>query len=292
MAYKLLVTHVSPDLDAVTSVWLLKKFDKQHFGEAEVDFLLAGERFSESELEKRGVLVEEVEYVDTGKSRFDHHTSELANKRVCGASLVLEYLKNLHPELEEDEALHRLVEHVVEIDHFGEVDWPEPNNKRYLFSLFAILRGLKTVGGDDIDVVEFGIKALDAVYALLRARVEAEEEVRKKGIEFETVWGKGLGIEGQNDEVIKYAQKEGYVVVVRKDPEVGNVRIKALPNKKVDLTRVYEKIMDLDGQASWYFHPARTMLINGSSKGDHRMPSSLSLHQVIEILKETQNQDS
>lgn len=280
-----MATHSSPDLDAVASVWLLKRFDEQHFGRAEVRFVMAGDRVSPVLLEELGISNEEVEHVDTGLSRFDHHSERLALAPVSAASLVRDYLIELHPELAEDKALERMVKFVVEVDHFGEIEWPEPNSDRYLFMLDEILKFLKTTGETDEQVVGFGTRALESVYSAFGARVAAEREVEEKGKEFETIWGKGLGLLTSNDASMKYAQKAGYQVVVRKDPELGNVRIKAVPDKNIDLSEVYEKISGRDPQASWYFHPARTMLLNGSQKGQHKVPSQLSLAEVIEILE-------
>ena len=286
LSYKLIVIHMSPDLDAVMGVWMLRRFDEEHCGQAVVDFVPAGTKMDNAQVAKRGVVSDEVAHVDTGGGRFDHHTQELALERVCAASLVRDYLIEIHPELEEDEALARMSAFAVEIDHFGEIDWPEPNADRYLFQLDEVLKNLKSVGKSDLEVVEFGGLALDAVYGGFGVRVEAEEELGR-GIEFESPWGRALGMQTSNDEVIKFGQKSGYVLVVRKDPDVGNIRIKAVPDKKIDLTEIYEKIMSLDLEATWYLHPAKTMLLNGSRKHQGQVPSKLSLQEVIDLIKST-----
>lgn len=284
MNIKLIVAHLAPDLDAVASVWLLKRFDEQHFGESSVDFVPAGERISRERLEELELEEKDVVHVDTGMGEFDHHTDALAGKRVCAASLVRDHVVSLHPEIEEDEALERMVEFVIEIDHFGEIFWPEPNADRYIFMLDEILHHLKSIGKQDEEVVEFALTALDSIYAAFKVRVAAEEEVGQ-GTKFETPWGEGLAIETSNDEVIKYGQKQGFVVVVRKDPEYGNIRIKAVPGKKIDLTKIYEKILRKDPEATWYFHPAKTMLLNGSRKKQNQVSSILTLEEVIGMFK-------
>jgi len=45
---KIIVTHMSPDWDAITSVWLLKKY-LMGWQEAEVRFVPAGQRYKNSE---------------------------------------------------------------------------------------------------------------------------------------------------------------------------------------------------------------------------------------------------
>jgi len=278
------VTHINPDLDAVASVWILKRFDKQHFGKAELKFVSAGDRISPVEMRDKGLEADDVVHVDTGLGEFDHHSEKLANKRICAASLVRDHMVKVHSELAEDVALLRMVDHVVEIDHFGEIFCPEPNADRYMFGLVEILHHLKTIGKSDEEVVEYAMVALESIYSSFRARVAGEREM-KEGVEFKTRWGKGLGVKTPNDEVIKLAQKSGYKVVVRKDPQLGNVRIKAVPGEAIDLTDIYEKISQRDSQASWYFHPAKTMLLNGSRKQQNQVASKLSLKEVIEIIR-------
>lgn len=285
MDYKLIVTHESPDLDAVGSVWILKRFDKEHFENLPVDFVHAGDKISEGKLAGWGIFPNEAVHVDTGLGELDHHSEEQANQPLCAASLVRDFVIHLHPEISDDEALKRMVDHFVEIDHFGECYWPDANNGKYLFQLHDILHHLKTVGAKDEEVVEFGMKALDAVYSGFKIRVSAEEEM-KKALVFETKWGRAAAVLTNNDEVVKYAQKEGYMLAIRKDPDEGNVRIKAVPGKQIDLTPVYEKIHQRDPEANWYLHPGKTMLLNGSRKHRGQKSSKLSLEEVIQIIKE------
>jgi hypothetical protein len=129
----------------------------------------------------------------------------------------------------------------------------------------------------------------------------AEEEIKEKGIEFETRVGKGLAIETGNDEVMKLGILMGYAVVVRKDPKYGFIRIKARPQKSkaadskgflqysnlpIDLKPVYERIKRVDPSASWFLHVSGRMLLNGSSKNPKVKNSRLSLREIIDILKE------
>lgn len=275
---------MGPDLDAVSSVWTLKKFDAEHFDEAEVAFVPSGNRIPEAILANKGIKPEEVVHVDTGGGRFDHHTEDQALADVCAASLCRDYVIEIHPELEDDEALARMSRFAVEIDHFGEINWPDANADRFLYQLDEIIKNLKTVGLSDAEVVEFSHTALNSVYSAFKIRVAAEEEV-DEGQEFDTKWGRGLALLTANDEVIKYAQKRGYTIVVRKDPEMGHIRIKAVPGKKIDLTEIYEKIVELDAKATWFLHPAKTMLLNGSRKHQGQVASKLALSQVVEIIK-------
>jgi len=184
-----------------------------------------------------------------------------------------------------------MVKIVVDVDHFKEVFWSDPTADYYDFSLVGLIDGLKLEKpNDDEFYIEFGLICLDGILSEFENKIWAEKEIKQNGIEFETRFGKGIGIESVNDAVIKLSQKMGYVIAVRKDPRKGYVRIKARPsagqnNDNIDLTLVYEKLQKSDPQASWFLHVNRKMLLNGSSKSSKMHPSKLSLQSIIEILK-------
>lgn len=282
---KLLVTHRSPDLDAIGSLWILKRFDAQHYADAKLAFVNAGDTMDLRAAADMGFSQENITHVDTGLGEFDHHQPERGLLRICATSLVYDYVCALHPDLKEDKALAYLVEYVTAVDHFEEHSWPDSNNLRYQLLLHNLIDGADAVTQDDEATVLFGFTCLDAGYSVLSAQIEAEEEIEEKGFQFKTPWGKGLAIESSNDEVIKVAQKSGYMVAVRKDPEVGNIRIKAVPRKGIDLTDIANKVKEKDGEGYWYFHPGKTMLLNGSSKDPNRKPSSLTLKDIIAIFE-------
>lgn len=132
------------------------------------------------------------------------------------------------------------------------------------------------------------MQLLDALRFTFENKILAEKEIKTNSILFKTKWGNGIAFSSFNDTVIKLVQKMGYVVVVRKDPKKGYVRIKARPSNDpdsdVDLTSVYVKLKEIDSQASWFLHVSKKMLLNGSTKNQDMKPSSLSLESIIEIL--------
>jgi hypothetical protein len=276
---KIIVTHANPDLDAIGAVWLLKRFDPD-YQEARVAFVPAGSTYQDKPVDSSPDVV----HVDTGLGRFDHHQT---NKRTSAAQLVLEHLLTQKPgQLESPQALKRLIALIVEDDHFEDCYWPEADHDRYTFFITAILDGVKSgsqVTDDELAV--FGMRCLDGVYATLKLRVEAEQEMKEKGKEFISPWGKALAIAGQNKEIEKLAQKRGYVLVIRKDPEAGNVRIKAQPKSDVDLSVAYEQLRKKDPQATWFLHVSKRMLLNGTHKDPTMKSTTLSLEEVVALLK-------
>jgi len=282
---KLLVTHRSPDLDAISSVWCFTRFHPHDFSDAKHAFVNAGETIDLRAAEDLGFAPEDVVHVDTGLGDFDHHQPERGMQRICATSLVYDYVSHLHPELQDDKALTFLVDYITAIDHFEECFWDDAANLKNNLLIQNLIDGLQRFGvQDDEALMHFGFQCLDAAHASLTAQIQAKEELRK-GIEFETKWGKGLAIETSVDEVLKLAQKSGYVIAIRKDPKRGDIRIKAVPGKDIDLTPVYRKVTAKDIIGRWYFHPGKTMLLNGSSKEMNRKPSPLTLQEIIDIFQ-------
>lgn len=303
---KIIVTHRSPDADAICAIWIIRNF-LPGWNESRIEYVSAGDRLEGSFLknEKNGIEIieeDEVIHLDTGLGTFDHH--QINSTEISATSLAWEYVKkenkNIAMQLSlsrhtkwrhREEALGRIVKLIVQIDHFKDALWPDPTSDRYDISVIGILDGLKyQKPSQDNYYVNFISKCLDALLHEFENRVWAEEEIKEKGIEFETQYGKALAIESINDSVIKLAQKDGFMIVVRKDPRKGYVRIKARPvldkKKEIDFTDLHEKLKKRDSKADWFLHISKKMILNGSSKTSKMRASSLSLEQIIEIIKE------
>src|SRR3990167_12563 len=152
---KIIVTHSSPDLDAITSVWLLKRF-LPGWEDAVVKFVPAGERIQNSKFKIQNSKLsgpieiingDEVIHVDTGLGPLDHHQTPDTN--VCAASLTLDFIKRTNNKQQSTvnkdkmEAIGRMVKVVVDVDHFKEVFWKDSTADYHEFSLVGILDGLK-----------------------------------------------------------------------------------------------------------------------------------------------------
>lgn len=297
---KIIVAHTSPDWDAIGSVWLIKKY-LAGWGNAEVRFVPAGERMGGSKLRVESsklknpiekIREDEVIHVDTGMGPLDHH--QISDSGVCAMSLTWDYIqrevKKEGNKLTDEhcEAISRIVKIVVDIDHFKEVFWKDPAADYHEFSLLGILDGIKLEKPDqDNFYVEFGITCLNALVVEFENRIWAEKEI-KEGKQFLTRFGKAIGFETVNDTVLKLAQKMGFVLVVRKDPRKGYVRIKTLPDngsKGADLTLVYEQLKKIDPDATWFLHVSGKMLLNGTPKNPKMKPTKLGLDDIIKVLE-------
>lgn len=269
---KTIVTHFAPDLDAITSVWLLKTFIPE-LQEAAIAFVPAGKTLNNMVSDSDPDII----HVDTGFGKFDHHQT---NDDTCAALLVYQSLGK------HDEALDRLIRVVNDVDHFREVFFPNPTADFWDLSLPVIIDGLQmTMIDNPLGMMDTVMDCLDGAYKMFQNKVWAEKEIKDNAIVFETPFGKAFGIETVNREVVHYGQKMGYVLVLRKDPKNGNAQIKTIPKDEIDLTSLYEALITQDPTATWFLHPSKHMLLNGSAKNPDMKPTTLSLEGLLAIVK-------
>lgn len=286
MEKKLIVTHHAPDIDAIGAVWLLKRFLSSEYANANVSFVNPGECLSTREIEVLGFLADQVVHVDTGLGKFDHHQPDRAKKPICASSLVQEFVAESNPELANDEALRTIIDYISEIDHFQEIEWPEPSSIRYRFMIHELIRGIEyTDPHNDEYQLRFGMSCLDNVYAVLKQHHKALKVIKQKGQIQQVGEFRLLAIETRNDNVIKVAMTQGNDIVVCKDPQRGHIRIKARPNTDVDFQPLYQKITSIDQKGTWFYHNSGKMLLNGSYKHRNQVPSPLTVSQVVEQIK-------
>lgn len=299
---KIIVAHMSPDLDAITSTWVIKKFVRG-WEDAAVKFVPAGTRLervkNHPDFLTSAVVsdkADDILHVDTGLGPLDHH--QTADRTVSAASRAWEYAQEQAKEKnqvitpEVAAAVDKIVAIVVNYDHFLDVFRPEAGADYQEFSLFGILEGLLySKPGEDEYAMEFGMACLNYLLHYFQNKAWAEKEIAA-GMPFATKFGRAIGIETLNDSVVKVAQKQGYTLVVRKDPKRGNVAIKAVPDnpqeptkKGIDLTLAYEQLSKTDPNATWFLHVSKKMLLNGSTKNPNMIPTTLTLEQIVGVLK-------
>ena len=303
---KIIVTHKSPDLDAITSVWLIKRF-VPGWERAKLKFVPAGSKLPGIYKKEGGAIEEmgnyEIITVDTGMGVVDHH--HLEDNTICATSITYDYVlqqpnNTLGVNESRKEAVARLVDLVIDEDHFQQVFYPDSDSDIREISIVGLIDGrkLQYPAHDEVNS-EFIMQCLDALVLNLQSRLEGEKEL-DRGKVFNTKWGKAIAFETVNDSVMKLAQVKGYMLAVRVDPSSHLMRIKARPRLRddrrktmknvtevdIDLTPVYNIVKEKDPYASWFLHASKRMLLNGSSKNPNTVPTKLELDEIIEILKE------
>lgn len=275
---KTIVTHLSPDLDGIPAIWLLKKFHPE-YKNAKLAFTPAGTTLNNEPVGSDPNIV----HVDTGGGPFDHHES---SDFTCAAKLVFDFLVKEGYISGDDEALSRLVDVLVEIDHgWDNYKWPEPASDRNDFLLHNVLMGWKMIHyRQDEKYVEWVSFALEGVYEMFKAKVRAEKDLQE-GKKFKTRWGEGVAIFTANSAVLDTAIKKGFAIAVTKDPKKGNVRVTGSNILNVDLTNAYEVLLAKDPESTWFLHASKVLLRNGSSRNPTMKATKLDLEEMLEILE-------
>ena len=272
---KTIVTHIGPDLDAITSTWLIKTFFPG-WEEAALAFVPAGTTLNKMAPDSDP----EILHVDTGFGRFDHHQTDADT---CASVLVYEEIKKNHGP---DPVLERMMAVINDVDHFREVFYPNAAADYWEFWVVGQIDGWRQIYGDNpMKIMELGFESLDGIYKVMLNKMWAEKEI-ETAVTFETKWGKGMGFETVNDEVIHQAQKRGYSVVIRKDPKKGYVRIKSLPKPEIDFTKLYERLKSDEPESTWFLHASKHMVLNGSAKNPDMKPSQKTLSELIATITE------
>jgi len=276
---KKVVTHINPDLDAVTAVWLIKRF-LPGWKEAEIAFCKHQSTYDGKPVDSNPDIL----HIDASLGKLDHHQLEEA---ISAAKLCFDYIKKQRkgqPFKELDEkALVQIIEVATDVDNARDLNWPETTTPRNNFYLHVLIAGIRGMAGSDEEVMTFGLKGMDAVFHQIKKSIDARKEL-KKGVKFESQWGKAIAIETGNDSVLWEGEKKGYCLVIRKDSKTGGVRIYARYDTEVDLTKAYNKFKKMDPDSDWYLHQSKKLLINMAS-GRKMKPTKLTLNQLIEVLK-------
>jgi hypothetical protein len=275
---KVLVTHISPDMDAATGVWLIRKY-LPGWKDAKLEFVPTGSTLDKMQPDADPDII----HVDTGLGKFDHHQFK---EKLSAAAIVYRYLKeNKHLPIYDVEPLERLTNFVNTIDNFGEVYFPDATADVYDFTIYQLIEGLKPTMPGNEDLINFISAALEGVLQVLKNKMRAEKDI-PNGTVVPISWGKALVIESKNEELIKLAQKMGFQLVARRDPARGFIRIKCIPEDRFDLTWLHDEIVKQDKTGNWFLHASKHMLLNGSSKNpDFFKSSSLNLQDLIELIR-------
>ncbi len=265
------VSHFSPDLDSVTSAWIVLR--RAGLTDPRLAFVRSGTTLNDQPADANP----EVIHVDTGLGRFDHHQPDVAAPDVCAAKLVWQHYAP------HDRALARMVEFVVEVDN-GRLS---PAEQQHPFGVTGLIHGLNLEYPNDPErVVQTMLPLLDAWYRSMVQVVAAEAEFERAEW-FETPWGPGAALCETVGGGQQIAYAHGAMVFVSRNPD-GWQRITAPARSAVDLTPVAETLQRSDPGAEWYLHPSKKLLLNGSTKAPPRHLSGLSLSQLVELVRHVQ----
>ncbi len=268
---KVLVTHINPHLDDICAYWLFKKFHPD-FHNANLEFISASR---EAALEEES---EDRVFLGTGGGQFDEHKGDLDDS---ATSLVWKYLKkeNFTPKDEaEEKALAELVEW-VRLDDLGKL-------KNLPHAEFYVPGFIRVYGQnqqqDSLENTDLGVKILNRIYQVLISKQKSKKDWENR-LEFSTKWGQGVAIESENVSRSFCDSQKGDIFLMY-DPKYKSVQFYT-PKENIDLEPIYNKVKELDPEASWFLHQSHKMVICGSGSAPASNPTKLAFNQLMDVLK-------
>lgn len=266
---KTLVTHINPHLDDISAMWLFKRF-QPGFSEINLEFISASRDAGKDERENKI-------YLGTGGGKYDEHKGDLED---CATSLVWKDLgvKGLLPKDEiTAKALKELVQWntLIDLGRFPSRDYEE-------FSVPSFIRPKDSNIESSKKSVELGFEILDRILEVLKRKQKSLKDWERH-IEFESIFGKGIAIESEtvDREFCRTHAGDLFLIV---DPKNRSVQY-FTPSFKIDLEPIYNKVKELDPQASWFLHQSHHMILCGGGSAPQFTATKLSFEQLIEAAK-------
>ncbi len=269
---KILVTHTRPHLDDVCGIWLYRRFVPS-WSRAAVKFISivnGGRPYGGRPVDTDPDIV----HFGVARGQYDEHKGDLGKS---AAVLVWEDLRRrrlLPQDRLEAKALQAVVYFVLEGDlgkHIGPPEWA--------YSLDNLIRWIP----DSRERIRSGSILLEALLNFFKARFTLDRDWKRRK-EFKTRWGRGVGLISTASGTLR-AYADGLTVVVQIDPQHGYRSIRARADSRVNLTRAWKRVQQLEPGADWYLHHSRRLLICGDEVAPGSKLSKLSLEELIKLLK-------
>ena len=268
---KTLITHLRPHLDDICAFWLLKRYLPEA-KDAALDFIATNE--------KGGNVINDPDlvYVGVGRGKYDEHKGDIGD---CATTLVW---KDIGPKAAIDARERRAVEKIVAwvfLEDTGKLN-AEPYR---FFSVPAMIEGyFDSRGRDSKTVTQFCFDMLDAMIVAQRNEVLIEDDWKKR-IEFDSRYGRAVAVVGTARQIDAFGYSHGFPLVAIVNPDRTYHTIRADAASDIDLTPTWEKIRAAEPEASWYFHHSKKMLICGGDDAPGARLSSLTMEELIALLK-------
>lgn len=290
-----IITHTNPDLDAIASVWLLKRFGVGGLENEPVEFINTGNPDAEK-LEKAAAVVDTGRQFDPDKRRFDHH--HLPGQDANNTCAALQVYRSLDAEIAHLEPLINLI-------FAGDTGRSEANASREV-GLHAILSGYKAwfseqnpdVRLSDEAILAYGFGLLDVLEVRLRELRLACAELAEKTVyksDDGLIWAIRHGSQGSTfaayDEGARIVVFEGQPVEVEggttypvgimragewQEPHVGELA------ERVALSRPFA-----DEIGKWFKHPAGFFAGRGTAKAPVFEPVEIDIVELASAIDAT-----
>lgn len=272
----MILTHRNPDLDAITGVWLLKRFNGLEREEVEfVDAGVEAARFPQAR-----AIVDTGKEFDAARLRFDHHQLTGQEANTCAALQIYTHL-NTAGTLDH---LAALIDLVCAFD-LGR----DAAGACYDFGVHALLSGYKSQAQSpsSADVLAYGCGLLDTLERYLANQAEAQRQYREKVV-YRSDDERLVALKQGTRRLTDAALRDGaQIVVFEGRPEeaqgtlsysIGIVRARGYqgPHAGALAERAARRRPELGEEIErWYKHPAGFFAGRGTAKKPDLRPVTI-----------------
>jgi len=288
-----IVTHTSPDWDAIGATWLLKRF---LLPDAEIAFVNTGNP-DQVLLSTADAVVDTGKIFDPARLRFDHHQlAGASSNATCATRQVwMELLKrNTDVIPGRYEELYTLMP-LIDLIYEGDTGKSDANSSRTV-GIHALLSVRKARRDSDQALSAWGFEILDDMAAHLQARATARRSLAQHTT-YRSADGLVIALDGAPQGATFAAFDEGARLVVFHSEQPGTVSCGCMRGGEGDIPHIGDLIMQIfntadlmSGETSaifveldrWFRHPAGFFAGRGTAKAPDARPLEVAVSIIAE----------
>jgi len=260
-------THISVDIDAVSSVWFASRF---MFPEENLDIRFVSANWDGEEMEKEDVALD----IHAGGKGIKGRTDKNGKVHSCFASLVFAC-----EDKEVKKTLKTLSYLIDKHDAFGSSSGGNKKNISAFIGLSISLRSLQAKHKSDYMVVSRMFEILDGLYEINKAK----EDFRKNIGKYVEVVGRTalLIVEGQSATSSRGLFQRGFDAVVYVDGY--SIGLLVRDGHSIDQPELKDFFRKSGEENEWYFHSAGYMVSRGTRKSPAETTSRIDPYQLAKV---------
>ena len=269
------ITHVCPDLDAISSVWFFMRF----IAKKQLDVKFVPASWDGHDMSPHDVALD----IDAGGRGLKGRRTFKGQVHSCFKFLVEKYANN-----ETRMILKPLVKFIDRNDTYGGVnkvgDFSKNKNHQItaFIALSLALKAFRAVHNSDPLVFERMSELLDGVYKINKDFIKNQKDVLQKSI----VVGKTIILpEGGNGSSRGFLFKKGYEALVYVDG--NNIGLLTSGGLRANSPEVMKVIASAGESSEWFVHSAGYLVARGTRKDPRETGSSVDPYKLATAIETT-----
>ena len=286
-----IVTHTSPDFDAIGACWLLQRYGRM--ADAVVAFVNTGNP-DRAVLDAANAVVDTGREYDPDRLRFDHHHFSGATANSTCATQLAYY----HIDISDNDIFYLYP--IVKLIYAGDTGKPEADQSRAT-GIHALLSAKKGRRASNEELLAFGYELLDLLAERCLSQHKAQQELASK-IVYRSNDGLVVAIKDGSPGSTFAAYENGARLVLfqssmpevptnaigimrggeSQEPHAGDLVYNVLATMEYHSEHIHNAIYD--ELATWYRHEAGFFAGRGTAKAPDARPITVDLAEVARLI--------